>query len=92
MNVPPADPDESERQRQMKATALTLGTQLAVGMAVFAGVGHYIDRRQGTGSTWTLLGVFLGLFYCAYEVWKLVRRIQEDAEAERQTKDSAPRP
>jgi F0F1-type ATP synthase assembly protein I len=76
----------------MKATAMTLGTQLAVGMFVFAFLGHLADKRQGGGSAWTLLGIFMGLFYCAYEVWKLVRRMQEDAAAESREKHPVSRP
>lgn len=59
------------------ATAATLGTQLAVGMAAFAGLGYYIDRRRGGGYGFTLAGIFLGLFYIGYEIWKLVRQVQE---------------
>lgn len=77
--VPPDTPAQKERQRRLLAQALTLGTQLAAGMAVFAGLGIYVDHRRGGGEAGTLIGIFLGLFYGAYEVWKLVRSLNDDA-------------
>jgi hypothetical protein len=53
------------------------GFELAVGMAVFAFGGYWLDRRRGTGQFWTLVGAGLGLVYIAYEVWKLVRSTNE---------------
>jgi len=46
---------------------------MAAGMAFFTFIGYQIDKRKG-GQTWTLVGMFLGLFYCGYEVWKLIRK------------------
>lgn len=60
------------------AAALGLGTQMAVGMAFFAGIGYYADRRRGGGTAFTLAGVFLGLLYGGYEVWKVVRMLNEE--------------
>lgn len=69
------------------ANALGLGMQLAAGMAFFAGLGYYADKRRGGGILFTLAGMFLGLGYGAYEVWKLVRQLsEEDARA----RDSGP--
>ena len=70
----PIDPGDN-RQRRILAVGMTLGVQMAVGMAVFAGGGYWIDQKRGGGVIFTLLGVFLGLFYMGYEVWKLVRDI-----------------
>jgi len=70
-------PDNSEDQELAKRSALvsaiSLGTNLAVGMAVFASLGYFVDKRTGGGSLFTLMGIFLGLFYGAYEVWKVVK-------------------
>ena len=57
---------------------VSLGINLAVGMAVFAGLGYYIDQKRGDGQTFTLLGIFLGLFYIGYEIWKLTRSSASD--------------
>lgn len=55
--------------------AVGLGLQLAVGMVVFAGGGYWLDRKRGGGVAFTLVGVALGLVYCGYECWKVVRQI-----------------
>ena len=78
----PQTPIQKERQRRLLAQALTLGTQLAVGMALFAWLGMYVDKRRGGGSAGTLIGIFLGLFYGAYEVWKLARNLNEAARSD----------
>lgn len=68
------------------ASALNLGLQLAAGMFFFAGIGYAVDHRRGGGVAFTLAGVFLGLLYGAYEVWKVVRLLQkEDASAVKKT-------
>ena len=74
MSKPPAT-----RPSTAQSTALSLGTQLAVGMAFFAGLGYLADRRRGGGVLFTLLGMFLGLGYGAYEVWKLIRQLNQEA-------------
>ena len=62
------------------AAAIGLGTQLAVGMAVFTGLGYWLDRRKGgDGLLFTLLGIGLGLFYGGYEVWKVLRLLKDES-------------
>jgi ATP synthase protein I len=68
-------PTQKERDRLTIGAAASLGLDFAVGMAIFAFGGYWLDRRQGTGEFWTLCGVFVGLLYGAYEVWKLVRQL-----------------
>lgn len=58
--------------------ALLLGTQLAAAMALFAGGGYWIDHRRGGGITWTVTGMFIGLAYSFYEVWRIVRLINSE--------------
>lgn len=53
---------------------VSIGLNIAAGMVVFTCLGFFIDKKVG-GVTWTLVGVFLGLFYCGYEVWKLMREL-----------------
>lgn len=74
----PLPQPEHVRARPGLAAALGLGTQLAVGMAVFAGAGVYLDRRRGGGVACTLGGISLGLLYGAYEVWKVVRLLNDE--------------
>jgi ATP synthase protein I len=67
-----------------------VGFDLAVGMAVFAFGGYWLDRRRGTGQFWTLVGAGLGLVYIAYQVWKLVRSA-DGAEARKSSPDTTHR-
>ena len=56
--------------------ALNLGLDCAVGMAVFSFLGYWIDQRRGGDRIlFTLLGMTLGLAFCAYEVWKVIRML-----------------
>ena len=51
----------------------SLGLNLVAGMIVFSYLGHLADKRFDI-SPWGLLsGMFLGLFYGGYEVWKIIR-------------------
>jgi hypothetical protein len=59
--------------------AVVLGTELATGMAVFSLLGYWLDRRSGGGIGWTLGGMFMGLVYGGYAVWKTVRGMVEEA-------------
>jgi hypothetical protein len=85
--------------------ALALGTNMAAGMAIFTGLGYWLDHRRGDGIGWTLAGMFLGLTYGLYELWKAAlainqatgdgRRTTEDAgrrteDGERKTEDRVP--
>lgn len=76
---------------QFFAPVLLLGTQFAVGMAIFAFAGWWLDKRRGSGMVFTLCGMFAGLLYGAYETWKTVRAINERAAGDRNRKgNSAP--
>lgn len=61
------------------AMALGLGSQLLAGMVIFTWLGWWVDGKRGGGSAWTLTGIFLGLLYGGYEVWKLVRVLNREA-------------
>ena len=54
--------------------SLTLGLNLAVGMALCTWVGHWVDSRWKTSYVFTILGACLGLVYMFYELWKIARR------------------
>ncbi len=66
--------------RSELSQALTLGLNFAVGMAVFCFLGLWADHRRGHGMIFTLLGMVLGLAYGAYEVWKVIRILNRQAE------------
>jgi F0F1-type ATP synthase assembly protein I len=59
--------------------ALMLGMNFAVGMAVFSFGGYWIDQKRGGGLLFTVSGMVLGLGYGAYEVWKVIRLLNEQA-------------
>lgn len=55
------------------SSSLSLGINMVGGISLFSFIGFKIDQKLGGGSGFTLLGIFLGLFYGGYEVWKLVK-------------------
>ena len=58
--------------RSKNIPSVTLGINIAAGMALFTFAGHWIDKKLGDQHIWILVGIFLGLFYCGYEIWKLI--------------------
>jgi F0F1-type ATP synthase assembly protein I len=58
------------------AQIAVIGTQMAVGVALFAFLGYLVDKRRGGGVLWTVVGTFVGLGYGAYETWRAVRAIE----------------
>ena len=64
--------------------ALSLGSNMALGMLFFTFLGMGADQKFHTEQKWTLTGIFLGLFYCGYEVWKLVRQMNKEEEDKEQ--------
>jgi F0F1-type ATP synthase assembly protein I len=59
--------------------AVSLGTTLVVGMVVFVIIGYYIDAKRDTAPFWTICGMFAGLLYMGYEVWRESRLIMEES-------------
>lgn len=70
--LPPAERSELGR-------AVMLGLNFGVGMALFSFVGYYIDQRRGGGLFFTVSGMVIGLLYGAYEVWIVIRLLNEQA-------------
>lgn len=65
---------ERQNSDSRPAPAVHFGLNFAVAMALFSFAGHKLDQRKGHGSAFTLAGIFLGLMYGGYEVWKLARQ------------------
>ncbi len=55
-----------------------LGWMIALPIAGGAMAGHYVDGRFGTGITWTLAGMSLGLVIAGYFVWRVMFASQGD--------------
>jgi F0F1-type ATP synthase assembly protein I len=71
---PPEVPDF----KKVFSPVINLGLNMAAGMVVFAGIGYWLDQRYGGDSGgWLLAGIFLGLFYGGYEVWKAIRLLNQ---------------
>lgn len=78
----PSKPDDANgKESGMQNRAISLGTNLAAGMAVFCLLGYWIDKWRGGNGTgvWMLAGMLMGLVYGGYEVWKVVRMIDADS-------------
>jgi len=67
----------TEQNNKNNLSAVSLGLNMAVGMGVFSYLGYKIDQRQSGNGMWSLIGIFLGLLYCAYEVWKIIKQNKE---------------
>jgi F0F1-type ATP synthase assembly protein I len=80
----------SENRSPAMNQAVGLGTNILAGVVLCSLAGYWMDRRQGgDGYGWTLGGVFLGLVYSGYEVWKTVAALNEE---EARRKGEAPKP
>ena len=86
-----AKPDETKPKSRKYLPYSSLGINLVAGMAVFSTLGYYIDQKRGGGQAWTLVGMFLGLFYGGYEVWKLIRQSDLDDTTADRSIDSPPK-
>lgn len=74
------DKDKDLINRERKYGNLTsLGLQLAAGIIVFFLLGYFIDQKRGEDKVaFTIAGMILGFCYGGYEIWRLLKRINED--------------
>ena len=78
------DGGKSVAPRKRVNPAVGFGSAFAGGMAVFGLGGHWLDRKTGHESLFTLIGIGLGLLYGAWELWKLIAFSNQQAEQQRQ--------
>ena len=83
-----ADSSIDRRKRNAYGSAFALGTNMIAGMALFTFLGYKLDGWFGGGRMWTLGGMFLGLAYGGYEVWKLIVQLQAAA---KRNEDGSPK-
>lgn len=64
--------------------AITLGTNIAVGMGLFTFLGYYADKKTGGGYLWTLCGMGVGFVYGTYEIWKVIRLLNSTVSGDKE--------
>ena len=70
------DDKDKEKNLNRPIPAVSLGLNMVAGMIVFTAIGYWVDQKlPGDSSAATLTGMFMGLIYCGYEVWKLIRNM-----------------
>jgi ATP synthase protein I len=57
-----------------------LGWLIALPLVLGAFLGHMLDERMGSGITWALGGMALGLAAGLYFLWCTIREVREDLE------------
>lgn len=72
--------------------AVGFGTSFAAGMALFAFAGHALDVKTDREPLFTLIGIFMGLVYGGWELWKLITAENQRAEEERRQHSSKEEP
>jgi F0F1-type ATP synthase assembly protein I len=82
------DRNKGDEAIRRASPAVGFGTSFAVGMALFALGGHWLDKKTGHESLFTLIGVGLGLLYGVWELWKLIAMTNEQARSDRDKKES----
>jgi hypothetical protein len=55
---------------------MSVGLNVTAGMFIFFYIGYVIDQKRGT-QFGVPIGILLGLFYCGYEIWKLIRQLNK---------------
>ena len=65
--------------------ATTIGFTIMAAVCLFSFIGYKIDEKFKT-NFWTLIGIFTGFAFSGYEVWKLVRREQEEEKKNKKIK------
>jgi len=63
------------REMKKDLSLVNLSLNLTAGMIFFSGIGYLIDQKTNNRQMgWTLGGMFMGLVYCGYEIWKILRK------------------
>lgn len=57
---------------------ISLGINLAAGMGLSIGFGIFAESRWDISPWGILAGCAFGLFYCGYEIFKCLRKINKD--------------
>ena len=73
----PSENDNQGGGPSWRQAATAIGLVLAIPwmIGVPAVIGYYIDKSYGTEPLWFLVGLFIGLFGTAFDVYKLLKRL-----------------
>jgi hypothetical protein len=63
----------------MGSGSVNFGWTSAVGFFLFTGLGYWLDQKRGTEYIWTLSGVFVGMAFIFYELWKILRNLNNQS-------------
>ena len=75
--------DAPENSGPKNLSPVSLGLNIATGIVVFSLGGFFLDKKYNSAPAWTMAGVLLGLVYAGYEVWKIVRPVEEEERRKR---------
>jgi len=67
----------------------TLGLEIALGLILPCYVGQLADARWDTGSTFLIIGFFLGIAHGVRAVWRVLERSKREAHEEEQRRKEA---
>ena len=88
MALIPKKRNQSDPNYRGYGAAVSLGTTLTAGIVLCSLGGYWLDQKLDTKTPiWTLAGVFLGLVFGGYEVWKVVKIMQAQDNADDEAVD-----
>ncbi|MBF0510853.1 MAG: AtpZ/AtpI family protein [Candidatus Omnitrophica bacterium] len=47
---------------------------MGCGIVFLTMLGWWLDQKCHTRFLWTMIGIVLGIVYCVYEVWKVLKK------------------
>ena len=62
---------------EKKIEPISIGLTLALGVGLFVFLGNWLGRKIGHEQFGMITGGICGLMYGAYEIWKLIKRIND---------------
>ncbi|HYP28494.1 MAG TPA: AtpZ/AtpI family protein [Blastocatellia bacterium] len=72
-----SDKNKQDGGPSWRQSVAAIGLVLAIPwmIGVPAVIGHYIDKSYDTAPLWFLVGLFIGLFGTAFDIYKLLKRL-----------------
>src|SRR5256714_15492080 len=84
--------DDEKRSRPSPAKGSSgadfagLGIQFALAIVVFLFAGQWLDRRLGTNSLFTIVGVFVGAAGAFFNMYRKISAMQKQGDEERRAR------